>query len=89
MTMMIREPEYVVLKQHRAEHVTKLIAGMSLSEQLAFWQKRTEAMLNRQKKINSKTDSCLICRSKQRNSSVGEKFNQESNWYPTIEKNFG
>jgi hypothetical protein len=49
MTIMIREPECVVLKRRGAEHVTKLIAGMSLPEQLAFWQKRTEAMLNRQK----------------------------------------
>jgi hypothetical protein len=49
MTITIREPECVVLKRRGAEHVTKLIAGMSLPEQLAFWQKRTEAMLNRQK----------------------------------------
>jgi hypothetical protein len=33
-----------------AEHVAKLVAGMSLQEQLEFWRKRTEVMLARQKK---------------------------------------
>ena len=48
MTTMIREPECVVLKRRGAEHVAKLIAGMSLQEQLEFWRKRTQAMLVRQ-----------------------------------------
>lgn len=48
MTTMIREPECVILKRHGAEYVAKLIAGMSLQEQLEFWRKRTEAMLARQ-----------------------------------------
>lgn len=48
MTMIIREPQCVVLKQHGAEHVSKLIAGMSQQEQLEFWQKRTKTMLVRQ-----------------------------------------
>jgi len=47
--MTVREPECVVLKRRGAEHVAKLVAGMSLQEQLKFWQKRTEAMLVRQK----------------------------------------
>ena len=48
MTAMIREPECVVLKRRGAEHVAKLIAGMSSQEQLEFWRKRTQAMLVRQ-----------------------------------------
>jgi len=48
MTTMIREPECVVLKRRGAKHVAKLIAGMSLEEQLAFWRKRTQTMLARQ-----------------------------------------
>ena len=50
MIMTVYEPECVVLKRHGAEHVSKLVAGMSLQEQLEFWQKRTENMLIRQKK---------------------------------------
>ncbi len=50
MTAMIREPECVMLKRRGAKHVENLIAGMSLPEQLEFWRKRTEAMLERQKK---------------------------------------
>jgi len=49
MTAMIREPECVMLKRRGAEHVAKLITGMSLQEQLEFWRKRTKAMLVRQK----------------------------------------
>ena len=48
MKMTDREPECVVLKRRGAEHVAKMLMGMSLPEQLAFWQKRTELMLNRQ-----------------------------------------
>lgn len=59
MTMTIREPECVVLKRRGAAHVAKLVAGMSLQEQLDFWQKRTEAMLIRQKTITSKKSYCL------------------------------
>lgn len=47
----IREPECVILKRRGAEHVAKLVAGLSLQEQLAFWQKRTQAMRARQKKL--------------------------------------
>jgi len=43
------EPECVALKRRGAEHVAKLVAGMSLQEQLDFWRKRTAAMLIRQK----------------------------------------
>ena len=50
MTAMIREPECVMLKRRGAEHVAKLIAGMSLQEQLEFWRKRTQDMLARQEK---------------------------------------
>ena len=48
MTTTIHEPECVVLKRRGAEHVAKLVAGMSLQEQLEFWRKRTQAMLVRQ-----------------------------------------
>lgn len=56
MTMTIREPECVSLKRRGAKHVEQLIAGMSLQEQLEFWRKRTEAILERQKKSNPKQD---------------------------------
>lgn len=51
---MIREPKCVALKRRGAKHVEKLIAGMSLQEQLEFWHKRTEAMLERQRKSEKK-----------------------------------
>lgn len=50
MTVIIREPECVLLKRRGAEHVRQLTAGMSVQEQLEFWRKRTEAMPERQKK---------------------------------------
>ncbi len=54
MTTKIREPECVMLKRRGAEHVAKLIAGLSLEEQLEFWQKRTQAMLARQKESHQR-----------------------------------
>jgi hypothetical protein len=54
MTAMIREPECVMLKRRGAEHVAKLITGLSLQEQLEFWSKRTKAMLVRQEKAYQK-----------------------------------
>ena len=54
MTTMIREPECVLLKRRGAAHVAKLIASMSLQEQLEFWRKRTQAMLARQEKSNQR-----------------------------------
>ena len=54
MTAIIREPECVGLKRRGAKHVEQLIAGMSLQEQLEFWRKRTESMLERQRKSNPK-----------------------------------
>ena len=54
MTAMIREPKCVALKRRGAKHVEKLIAGMSLQEQLEFWHKRTEVMLERQRKLDKK-----------------------------------
>ena len=51
---MIREPECVILKRRGAEHVAKLIAKMTQQEQLEFWQKRTKAMLVRQKESQKK-----------------------------------
>ena len=47
MKVIIRESECVLLKRRGAQYIAKLIVGMSLEEQLEFWQKRTEAMLNR------------------------------------------
>ena len=52
--MKVREPECVMLKRRGAEHVAKLVAGMSLPEQLVFWRQRTEAMLVRQKQLSRK-----------------------------------
>ena len=49
--MIIPEPECVLLKRRGAEHVRQLTDGMSVQEQLEFWRKRTEAMLERQKKV--------------------------------------
>jgi hypothetical protein len=49
MTPMNREPECVRLKRRGAEHVQQLTHGMTLQEQLEFWRKRTESMLERQK----------------------------------------
>ncbi|NEX15483.1 MAG: hypothetical protein C1943_02310 [Halochromatium sp.] len=45
---MKHELKCVKLKRRGAEYVAKLTAGMSMSEQLTFWQQRTEAMLRRQ-----------------------------------------
>jgi hypothetical protein len=42
------EPRCVEIKRRGAEHVARLIAGMSLAEQLAYWKTRTEAMQRRQ-----------------------------------------
>jgi hypothetical protein len=54
MMTMLREPECVILKRRGAEYVAKLVAGMSLQEQLEFWRRRTEAMLVRQKQLSQK-----------------------------------
>jgi len=59
MALMIRESECVLLKRRGAEHVEKLIAGMSLQEQLVFWQKRTETMLERQRNSHQEP-ACLM-----------------------------
>ena len=42
------EPECVRLKQGGAEHVARLIEGMTLEEQLQFWRNRTQALRQRQ-----------------------------------------
>ena len=42
------EPECIRLKQSGAEHVARLIKGMTLEEQLQFWRNRTEALRHRQ-----------------------------------------
>lgn len=49
MEMMIREAKCVELKRHGAEHVEKLISGLTIQQQLEFWQQRTESMMKRQK----------------------------------------
>jgi hypothetical protein len=48
MAMTTHEPDCVALKRRGAEHVARLIAGMSVPEQLEFWHKRTEALRRRQ-----------------------------------------
>lgn len=54
MTAIIHEPQCVLLKRRGAEHVAKLITGMSQQEQLEFWRKRTKAMLVRQEESYQK-----------------------------------
>jgi hypothetical protein len=54
MKVIIREPQCVLLKRHGAEHVAKLITGMSQQEQLDFWQKRTKAMVRRQEELHKR-----------------------------------
>jgi len=49
MATTIREPKCVELKKHGAKYVEKLVSGLTSQEQLEFWQKRTESMLNRQR----------------------------------------
>ena len=49
MATMIREAKCVELKRRGAKHVEKLVFGLTSQEQLEFWQKRTESMLNRQR----------------------------------------
>jgi hypothetical protein len=44
------DPECVLLKRRGVEHVRQLTSGMSAQEQLEFWRKRTDAMLEGQKK---------------------------------------
>ena len=40
--MTTNEPECVLLKRKGASHVSRLLAGKSLQEELLFWQERTE-----------------------------------------------
>ena len=54
-TTMMREPECVALKRRGAEHVASLISGMSVQEQLAYWRKRTEAMVQRQQQAQKQS----------------------------------
>ena len=51
MTIIMREPECILLKRRGAEHIRQLIEGRSVQEQLEFWRQRTDAMLKRQKKV--------------------------------------
>lgn len=55
--MQIHEPECVKLKRRGAEYVKQLLSGKSKEEQLAFWIKRTENLLARQKRAG---ENCLI-----------------------------
>ena len=43
------EPECVRLKRRGAEYVAQLTKEMTLEEQLAFWQQRTDALRERQR----------------------------------------
>ena len=51
------EPECVRLKQRGAEHVARLIEGMTLEEQLQFWRTRTQALRHRQVEQRQMTNS--------------------------------
>ena len=53
--MTVREPECVAIKRRGAEHVTKLLTGKTPEEQLAFWQRRTEALIAKQLKVKSQS----------------------------------
>jgi hypothetical protein len=56
MTVIMREPECVLLKRRGAEYVRQLTSGMSVQEQLEFWRKRTEVMLEGQKKAQQEIE---------------------------------
>nr|VFJ60295.1 MAG: hypothetical protein BECKDK2373C_GA0170839_10805 [Candidatus Kentron sp. DK] len=68
MALMIREPECVRLKRRGAEHVENLIAGLSLPEQLVFWERRTEIMLERKREHGQGPDARMPgCQEKSNN----------------------
>ena len=54
MTVIIREPECVLVKRRGAEHVRQLLEGKSVQAQLEFWRHRTDAMQERQKEAQPK-----------------------------------
>ena len=56
MNITTREAECVALKRRGAEYVAKQLAGKSLQEQLAYWQRRTEALLAKQAKTKSQVE---------------------------------
>ena len=45
----MREPECIELKRKGSRYVESLVSGLTLQQQLEFWQKRTESMRNRQR----------------------------------------
>lgn len=51
--MVAREPECVAWKRRGADHVANLLAGKSVQEQMDYWRRRTESMLEKQKKSMS------------------------------------
>lgn len=54
--MTIREPDCVALKRRGAEHVAKLLAGKTQHQQLEFWHQRTQALLSKQAKAQTKSE---------------------------------
>jgi hypothetical protein len=62
MVTMIREAKCVELKRHGARYVEKLVSGLTSQEQLEFWQKRTESMLNRQREAEKQNLPRPECR---------------------------
>ena len=53
--MGIHEPECVQIKRRGAEHVSKFLEGLNLQEQLTFWKKRTQKLMEKKSKIKNIT----------------------------------
>ena len=50
----MNELECIKLKMEGARYVESLVSALTFQEQLEFWQKRTDAMLDRQRLIRRK-----------------------------------
>jgi len=48
--MKMTEFECVALKRQGAEYVSQLLSGMSVKEQLEFWDERTRRLISKQKR---------------------------------------
>ena len=53
--MTTNEPDCVLLKRKGAAHIEQLLAGKTLTEELEFWQKRTEKLKKRLNKPFQRT----------------------------------
>lgn len=55
--MKTKKFDCVEMKRNGAELVQKEIAGMSVAEELKYWQESFERLKNRQKKLKAKSSS--------------------------------